>query len=63
MFGDAWAARKGSWKLIGKGEAPLTLVNLENDLPEKNNLMKEKAELADELLKLHRKWVAEVGDQ
>jgi len=40
-----------------------TLVNLEKDLAEKSNLIKEKPELADELRKLHRQGIAEVGDK
>ena len=52
-----------SWKLIGKGEHPQALYDLEDDLSEKNNLIRQKPEMADELLALHRKWIAEVGDQ
>jgi arylsulfatase A-like enzyme len=63
LFGDAWAVRKGAWKLIGKRDKALTLVNLEKDLGEKNNLINERPQLADELLKLHRDWIAEVGDK
>jgi arylsulfatase A-like enzyme len=63
MFGEKWAVRRGEWKLIGKGVEALTLVNLENDLAEKNNLIKAKPELADELMKLHRQWIAEVGNR
>jgi arylsulfatase A-like enzyme len=61
LFGDAWAIRKGSWKLIGTGDRPQSLYQLEDDLSEKNNLVKQKPEMANELLELHRKWVAEVG--
>lgn len=63
LFGDSWAVRKGSWKLIGKGERPQALYHLEDDLSEKNNIIKQKPEMADELFALHRKWIAEVGDQ
>jgi arylsulfatase A-like enzyme len=63
LFGDAWAVRKGAWKLIGKHDKALTLVNLEKDLGEKNNLINERPQLADEMLKLHRDWIAEVGHQ
>lgn len=61
LFGDAWAIRKGSWKLIGTGDRPQSLYQLEDDLSEKNNLIKQKPEMANELLELHRKWIAEVG--
>ena len=63
MFGDAWAARKGSWKLIGKGQDALTLVNLKKDIQEKTNLLKEQPERVDELLKLHRQWIELVGNR
>jgi hypothetical protein len=63
LFGDAWAVRRGPWKLIGKGGDVQTLVNLDKDLAEKNNLIKERPDLADELMKLHRQWMAEVGSK
>lgn len=62
-FGEAWAVRKSAWKLMGKGNDALTLVNLEKDLEEKNNLVKGKNELVDGLLKLHLEWISEVGDK
>jgi arylsulfatase A len=63
MFGDAWAVRKGSWKLIGKGRNALTLVNLENDIQEKTNLLKEQPERVEELFKLHRQWIESAGNR
>jgi arylsulfatase A-like enzyme len=63
LFGSSWAVRKGAWKLIGKDKTALTLVNLEQDIAEKINLIKEKPELAEELLNLHRQWIAAVGDR
>jgi arylsulfatase A len=63
LFGGAWAVRKGSWKLIGNGERAQALFDLEADLSEKNNLIKQKPEMADELFALHRKWIAEAGDK
>ncbi|MCU0786035.1 MAG: sulfatase-like hydrolase/transferase, partial [Verrucomicrobia bacterium] len=63
LSGDSWAARKGPWKLIGKGENSQTLVNLENDIAEKNNLLNVKPELGEELMKLHRQWIESVGSQ
>ena len=62
-FGDHWAVRKGAWKLIGKGNLALDLVNLEIDVAERNNQLKEKPDLADALMKLHRQWTVEVGDR
>ncbi len=63
LFGSAWAVRKGSWKLIGMGDNPQSLYHLEDDLSEKNQLIKNKPEMADELHALHRIWIAEVGDK
>lgn len=63
VFGDEWAVRKGAWKLVGKSTAALALVNLDKDIAEKKNLIQEQAKLADELHKLHREWIATVGDK
>jgi arylsulfatase A-like enzyme len=63
MFGDAWAVRKGSWKLIGRSDQAVTLVNLAEDIAEQNNLIKERPELVEELMKLRRQWIAEVGNR
>jgi arylsulfatase A-like enzyme len=63
LFGDAWAVRKGSWKLMGNGARPQALFHLEDDLSEKNNLIKQRPELADGLFELHRKWIVETGDK
>ncbi len=60
---EAWAVRKGAWKLIGQGANAQTLVNLDKDLSEKDNLIHKNTEVADELIKLHRQWVADVGGQ
>lgn len=62
-FGDDWAVRKGAWKLIGKGDVALDLVNLETDIAEKKNQIEDKPDLAGALMKLHRQWIAEVGDK
>lgn len=50
LFGESWAVRKGSWKLIGKDQDALTLVNLETDIEEKINLLKEQPERVVELM-------------
>jgi arylsulfatase A-like enzyme len=63
LFGGAWAVRKGSWKLIGKGDRAEALYDLHEDLSEKNNLIKQNPQTVDELLALHRKWIAEVGSK
>ncbi|MGL4398287.1 MAG: sulfatase-like hydrolase/transferase [Luteolibacter sp.] len=63
LFDDSWTVRKGPWKLIGKDQNALTLVNLEPDLEEKTNRLKEQPELVDELIKLHRQWIESVGSR
>lgn len=63
LHGDTWAVRKGSWKLIGKDQNALTLVNLENDIEEKVNHLTQQPELVDELMKLHRQWIELVGSK
>jgi hypothetical protein len=63
LFGDSWAIRKGPWKLMGEGKNPLVLVNLEKDLPENGNLIKDQPGLVGELLKLHQQWIEAVGNR
>jgi arylsulfatase A len=63
LHGDSWAVRKGAWKLIGKDQDALTLVDLEKDIEEKINHFKEQPELVDELIKLHRQWIESVGNR
>ncbi|OYV03835.1 MAG: sulfatase, partial [Verrucomicrobiales bacterium VVV1] len=41
LFGDSWAIRKGPWKLMGVGNSPQALVNLDSDLDENANLIKD----------------------
>lgn len=61
LHGASWALRKGPWKLTGTGNTPRTLVDLENDIIEKNNLVTERPALAEELLQLHRQWLKATG--
>ena len=63
LFGNAWAVRKGSWKLIGEGKNALALVNLEDDIGEKTNHLNEQPELVNELIKLHQQWIELTGNQ
>ena len=48
---------------MGRGDIARTLVNLENDIGEKNNLLTEKPELEKNLMKMHRQWGREVGSK
>ena len=62
-FGDDWAVRKGPWKLTGREMECGALINLNDDIEEKSNRLKEHTKLADELFSLHQTWTAEVGDR
>ncbi len=61
LFGNAWAVRRGDWKLIGEGDRPRALHHLGRDLGEKDNLLAAQPSLVDELTALHRTWLAGVG--
>ena len=63
LFGDAWAVRKGPWKLVGNGNTACSLVNLEQDIGEKRNQLEEQPERVKKLVKLREDWVEEVGDR
>lgn len=63
LSGDDWAVRKGSWKLSGKGDDAVALVNVERDLAEVDNQLKQQPRLVDGLMTLHRQWIQSVGDR
>ena len=63
QFGDDWSVRTGPWKLIGDGEKILSLVNVENDISEANNIMNEHPKLVSEMVILHKQWVTSVGNR
>lgn len=69
-----WAVRKGPWKLVGNVEEPsgraakinlekLFLVNLNNDISEKNNLAESNPEKLNELLELHKSWIKSIRSE
>lgn len=60
--GDAWALRRAAWKLMGVQNKPSTLVNLEQDLYEKENLLDNEPARVAELLKAHTEWVKSLGE-
>lgn len=62
-FDNEWAVRQGCWKLIGKGNKGTILVNLDNDLGEKTNLIQAEPERAGRLEELHHRWTEEVGER
>ena len=57
---NGWAVREGSWKLIGKGGAALSLGNLDDPQPEAVNYIKERPDIVTRLQKLHNDWLKEV---
>lgn len=63
LFGNAWAVRQGPWKLIGRGEAALALVNVESDLAESVNHLEAQPARVERLRELHRRWIGSVGDR
>jgi arylsulfatase A-like enzyme len=63
LHDESWAVRKGPWKLIGKAGKPQSLVNLENDVSEQSNLIKQQPGLAEELMTLHRQWMESIGSE
>ncbi len=63
LFGESWAVRDGPWKLSGRAQNALSLVNLETDLEENTNLLKEHPERVLELKKLHQQWIKSVGNR
>lgn len=69
-----WAVRKGPWKLIGNVNEPagagmkidlanLFLVNLADDIAEKNNLAESNPKKLQELLSLHKSWLKSVKSE
>ena len=67
-LGKQWAVRSGSWKLLGNPSDPskkypldgendqLFLVNLEQDVGEEFNVIKQHPEIAAELINKHLEW-------
>lgn len=59
--GNSWAVRRGSWKLMGEGSKPLSLVNLHKDIGETDNLLSREPGRVDELMTIHMQWIKSVG--
>jgi Sulfatase len=55
--GTNWAVRSGPWKLTGNRNKPATLVNLQRDVAEAENLLAIEPVQADTLMKSHRLWL------
>ena len=56
-WGNGWAVREGSWKLIGSGNQPRFLGNLDEEQPESVNHMNAKPKLVQQLFQTHVKWL------
>ena len=60
---STWAVRQGSWKLMGNRATAMVLVRLDMSLRESGNSLEANPAIVDQLLKLHLKWLAEVGEK
>lgn len=56
QWGDNWAVRDGDWKLIGKADKTVSLGNLSDPEPEKENYLSAKPILSKRLRNLHKEW-------
>ncbi len=54
--GDDWAVRRGAWKLMGKKSKPTSLVNLEKDIGEIENLLQREPAKVVELMNAREQW-------
>lgn len=60
QWAQAWAVRKGNWKLMGRGKKITSLGKLDDQQPEKINYLNEKPEIVKDLHKLYLEWAHEV---
>jgi arylsulfatase A-like enzyme len=58
-----WAVREGKWKLLFNREGSLELYDLESDISEKNNLVKQKPEIVQRLQQTYTKWKNQMAPQ
>ena len=58
---SGWAVREGDWKLIGRGDQPLELVNLTDDAPEQTNFLTNQPGIVQRLHAKHQDWQADVS--
>ena len=59
--GKDWAVRRGPWKLIGSNNGEMRLFNLDDDIGEQKDIVKEKPELIEELLTIYKEWEKDVA--
>jgi arylsulfatase A-like enzyme len=58
-----WAVREGKWKLLYNREGSLELYDLEADISEKNNLVKQRPEIAKRLQQAYTDWKNQMAPQ
>ena len=58
-----WAVREGKWKLLFNREGSLELYDLEADISEKNNLVKQRPEIVKRLQKTYTDWKNQMAPQ
>jgi len=58
-----WAVREGKWKLLFNREGSLELYDLEADISEKNNLVKQRPEIVQRLQKTYTDWKNQMAPQ
>jgi arylsulfatase A-like enzyme len=59
--GEAWAVRRGPWKVLGDGDRSVALVNVVEDIGERTNLLPAQPATAAGLRSLHLQWIQSVG--
>jgi arylsulfatase A-like enzyme len=58
-----WAVREGKWKLLYNRQGSLELYDLEADISEKNNLVKERPEIVQRLQNAYKDWKNQMAPQ
>ncbi len=58
-----WAVREGRWKLLFNRQGSLELYDLEVDISEKNNLVKQKPEIVQRLQRAYQDWKSQMAPQ
>lgn len=58
-----WAVREGKWKLLFNRQGSLELYDLEADISEKNNLVKQRPEIVQHLQKTYTSWKNQMAPQ
>lgn len=58
-----WAVREGRWKLLFNRQGSLELYDLEADISEKNNLVKERPEIVQHLQQVYTDWKNQMAPQ